>query len=421
MDGVVSTYTCEEHILRLCAAQAASHELGVVLVEALRGFLHWNRLLSLADRNDLVPLLYTQLAAVPELVPQAVLAYLEARSATVASWNLALASELLKLVELLQQNGIRAVTFKGPALAVALYSQLGVRQCRDLDFFIDRQDLWQAVEILESAGYRLMHPETGQSRQQILESWKDVGLENAATGVYVELHWAVCEPQFDDKLHSAVLWRETQRVRLLGTDLCMPRPEELLFLLSVHGSRHYWNSFKWICDIGRLLQTYPDFDWQRALHLADSFGRRRTLLMSVNFAHDLLEAPLPPEVNRLVGRTFGRWSPAQGLTYTVFADEDDLFPEPDKSLFSSRRAAQMDLAKKIFRLRSKDRVSDRLRCSLRLLTDFSKPHPEDRASQSGRSRTPQLLRITQPVKLFRAYGVGFFLRTSKDLLVAVIR
>ncbi len=92
-----------------------------------------------------------------------------------------------------------------------------------------------------------------------------------------------------------------------------------MFLLSVHGSRHYWNSLKWICDIAQLLRAYPELDWPLAFRLAGNFSRKRTILVALKLAQELLGASLPRSVQVSVEREFGLSSAADRIIEQLFA------------------------------------------------------------------------------------------------------
>lgn len=410
----------EQELLVLCASNLPEGASSGRIQELLAAGISWSNLLLVADRNEILPLVYSRLSAFADEIPSPAFQIIKKRCASITGWNLALASELLAILSHLQRNGIRAVAFKGPALAIALYGQLGLRHCRDLDILIQAEQVWDAVRILEGEGYLLAIEFPLTPQREWLKTYKDVALRNPVTGVYLELHWAVCEPAFDRRIHSADLWQQTETVAVLGSPVPFPSPGTLLFLLAVHGARHYWNSLKWITDIDRCLRIYPSLDWQSVTHVPQSLGRRRTLLLPLKLCHDLLGTPLPPGISSLVDEE-------PGFSWLVEKISDDLFQKSQsfsfsgESLLQSRSAAESDVSKKLFRARAKDSALDRLRFVLLLVRQFLQPDAVDRESQRTWRKPSWLFWIIQPLRLIRAHGLKFFLRTSKDLFNAVLR
>ena len=410
----------EQELLVSCASALPGESSNSRIPELIASGISWTNLLLLADRNGILPLVYGRLSSFAGEIPPAAFGALKDRSANIASWNLALASELLILLSHLERNSIRAVAFKGPALAVALYGQLGLRHCRDLDLLIEAERVWDAVRILKAEGYLLTAEFPCQPQREWLTAYKDVALRNPVTGVYLELHWAVCESAFDPKLHVARLWQQTETVTLLGTPVPVPSPDTLLFLLAIHGARHYWTELKWIADIDRCLKKYPCLDWGSAVHLADSFGRRRTLLLPLKLAHHLLETPLPARISSLVEEEAGFSSLVAEISNDLFK-KSQRFSFSDESLLQSRSAAESDVSKKLFRARAKDSITDRLRYVALLICQFLQPDPVDKESPEAWRKQTWLFLIIQPIRLIRAHGLRFFLHVSKELFSAVVR
>ena len=121
---------------------------------AAPGGLDWDRLLSYAARQRLMPALCWGLGG-SDGVPMNVGERLRRAFQETARRNLLLAGELLELLELFAGRGVRAIPFKGPVLAAALYGDLARREFFDLDLLIRLEDLGAAQEVLESRGYRL--------------------------------------------------------------------------------------------------------------------------------------------------------------------------------------------------------------------------------------------------------------------------
>jgi len=403
----------EEKLLIHCVSNfdtPADSELSKILENRIA----WDRFLVLAERNEVVSLVYTSLNPFRARIPANVVKTIQLQCESIAAWNLCLAVELVSLWQLFQKNGIRAIPYKGPALAVGLYSQLSLRHCRDLDLFVDRNQISEAAQLMESRGYQKVSAPWARSE-------KDLVLQEPLTGIHVELHWAVCELEFDPELHRTTLWSRRNTVQLLDTPLPIPGPEEMLFLLAVHGMRHSWNCLKWSCDVRQLLKTYPELNWDAALHLADRFSRRRTLLLPLEVVQSVLRVSLPPATRLLVDNDPSLSILAKQISHHLFADNPDLLPAREDSLLSCREAAEADVVRKVFRLRSKDRLTQRFAFCLKLVWDFLQPDANDLNSRPVLSNIRILYWVIQPFRLARAHGVLFVFRTSRQLLAALMR
>lgn len=414
----MSITASEEHDALLACVRS---ELTTTLDRALRTVtnVNWNTFCNIAQRNEVIPLIQARLERLGP-VPASVSDTIGRKSRIIASWNLRLASELIEILKLFWENGIRAVCYKGPALAVDLYGALSSRHCRDLDLLINRKDVLLAVKLLHQSGYQTASPEQPINGREILLSYKDIVLEHPASGVCVELHWAVCEPQFDPRLHAQELWNRTRVVTMLGAPVVVPAPEDLLFLLSIHGLRHYWNCLKWLCDIDRLVETFPELDWDGALQIAERFDRRRAVLLPLEVVRQLFGTSLPDKIQRIAAKERGLGALTRQVFGNLFTDEGEPLSSEDAPLLLSQPAAEMDISKKLFRVRSKDCVRDRIRLLFELIRDFLQPDKQDIASKPHLARIQAVYWFIQPFRLLQSHGLTFFLRTSAKLVRSVV-
>jgi hypothetical protein len=74
-------------------------------------------------------------------------------------------------------------------------------------------------------------------------------------------------------------------------------PEHLLLAICAHSTKHMWERLGWICDVALLLGGLQKPDWDKAMCLAQRVRAERMLLLGLFLANDLLEAPLPAEIN----------------------------------------------------------------------------------------------------------------------------
>src|SRR5262249_51054068 len=96
----------------------------------------WARLIRLAERHAVRPLLWKRLEANAEGLPLPVRARLTEAAELNARQSLRLTGELLRVLALLEERGVRALPYKGPMLSAEVYGDLGRREFLDLDILI---------------------------------------------------------------------------------------------------------------------------------------------------------------------------------------------------------------------------------------------------------------------------------------------
>lgn len=346
----------EELLLRSCHIlrdSVVAEAIGTLLQEDV----DWKRLLRLAAEHRMMPLLHWHLSAAPsELVPRDVLNRLQSHFHATHLRNLSVTGELLRLVRTFREQHVPLMPYKGPVLASLAYGNLALREFIDLDILVRKRDIPEARQLLVSAGYRQIDSPTSDYEAAFLQSQREYVF--IRDGTVVELHWAVTPRNYSFPLDPEGLWERLQQVPLGGEKVSTFSMEDLLLILCVHGSKHFWHRLAWICDVAELLRTHAAIDWEQLVYQADKLGSRRMLFLGLLLANDLLEAPLPEKVSRMV-----RADPkTAALARQV---REWLFQEPDGAS-NILAKGQLDESRfHPFRVRMRERLRDKIRYAAR--------------------------------------------------------
>src|SRR5271163_2569862 len=139
--------------LLLCCASTGNFDGRIR--ELLEIGVDWNIVAAMAERHKITPLLYRRLSRVaPDLLVRPELAPIVQKFMGIVGRNLYLTKELLSLLDLLKQNGIPAISFKGPLLAVDAFGDVALREFGDLDLLLRPAHMREAKRLLELRGYR---------------------------------------------------------------------------------------------------------------------------------------------------------------------------------------------------------------------------------------------------------------------------
>lgn len=317
--------------------------------------LNWSKVLHLAEQNEVSGLLYQSLQdTCPDAVPANVLNTLHRKLQTDLLKSCYLAQELLQLLQCLENAGIAALAYKGPALAVALYGNLALRPFCDLDILIRPEDLVRVKGILVAAGYDTLQVD---DHLELANAWSDSERDFVRNDgrVVLDLHWRLMPRFFPFELPVEELWEKRQAIgavaplpeaiALLGVPVASLSPEDLLLALCVHGAKECWSKLKWLCDIAQLLRQYPHLNWEQVFSQAERFHVRRILLLGVGLAGELLDVKLPETI----------------LT-TLRSDRTlpELMQQACNYLFGIQPGKCHRLSPTQFRLRTRERWQDRL-------------------------------------------------------------
>jgi hypothetical protein len=362
-----SAATCAEVELLLCCARTRTNpEMSQRIREAAQKEINWVQFIRLALRHDTLPLTYWNLHRIcPDLVPSGVLEPLRVRYEAEASEGRRLAKELVGILGFLDSQGIPAVPYKGPALAVRLYGDLSLRRFADLDIVICERDALRARHLLIDQGYAPAgRVETGELNQHLRENF-ELHFCRADGKVCLDLHWRYTSRSVCLAGDPERFLQHLETISIAGKEVRSLRLETYLLVLSMHAAKHKWAQLKLICDIAEILAV-PDLDWHYVLHEARDLGLKRALGTGLLLAQGLLEAAVPPKLTQKlkIDRT------AKALAAKA---STRLFEEPGESWGAGGEADYT------FELELRERFRDRTKIFLRHFLPKLKPNERDRA------------------------------------------
>jgi hypothetical protein len=341
-----------ENELLICVARPAREIAQRERVRLLlRSDLDWDYLTAMAYRHSVIPLLYYHINSVsPEAVPPQVLSRLRRRSDENTRQSLFLTGELCKLMDLLETQGVHAIPFKGPTLALCAHGDVGLRQFGDLDILVHTRDVLKVKEILATEGFKPTPELTSAQEAALLQFDCAYNFANDKN-VLFDVHWNLAAPYFSYEFDVNPLWERLEPITIGGRQLPALSPEDLLLALCLHGSTHFWERLGWISDVAGVIGRRPDIDWQLLLNNATRDGSKRMLSLGLFLASELLAAPLPPEVLRTVQADAMVMTLAEQVKQRLFAEEVPISGILDGALLQ---------------LKMRERKRDRFRSGLRL-------------------------------------------------------
>ena len=264
--------------------------------------LDWKYLFLIARRHSVVALLYNGLQqTAADLVPvqhyQRLQKYFQDNTAR----NVVLNAELCRLLALLGKNGIEAIPYKGPVLALFAYNNLALRRFVDLDVMVRREDAAKSIDLLLADGYEVSKSISESQRKVLLHTQHNLQLHRSNRQLIVELHWEVASQLFVSSVQADDLWSGLVPIEIDRSTIKTLSAEDLVFSLSVHALRHVWEKLLWICDLAWIISRY-DLNWSVLLQRARSANIERNFLLGLELSRRLLGVPLPAHVAQQIDR-----------------------------------------------------------------------------------------------------------------------
>lgn len=277
----------EADLLLACARSKLGIDPKADIPSLVRRKINWERALHLAGRHGAVPILYRSLSTLPgQAIPPSVLDGLRDQDVFYLQRNRAL-TESLALSDLLREEKLPTLSFKGPELASIAYQDSTLRPFGDIDLLVQLKNVPRVSALLESQGYRL----------KAEGDWERFFVKDGGLGI--DLHWKLGPEWLPPSDSFEDMWDRSQQVAVGSTTVTTLATEDLLVVMAILLTRDVVRRRQrliQICDAALLVRSQPSIDWPLVLERGQRLGARRMLLFQVALAHLVLGPDLPAQL-----------------------------------------------------------------------------------------------------------------------------
>jgi hypothetical protein len=219
--------------------------------------IDWSRFIKLVVKHRVVPLIMEQLKTYDLSIPDKTWEALKKVQFDNSLNSLKLTVELIKITELLHQDGIEFIPLKGPAISQDLYGDPTIRMYKDLDLIVRKQDINRTLTALETLGYKAKDPfgDWSTKRKRLFEkSIHHINVFQEEKSIEIELHWRLgisdqLFPITSDQIFSTAVNKEFRGIQMLRM-----QPDIELLYLFYHAANHRWFRLGWLIDLLALTQ-----------------------------------------------------------------------------------------------------------------------------------------------------------------------
>jgi hypothetical protein len=265
---------------------------------------------------------------------------------------LQLTAEMLRLLSLLEAEGISTVAFKGPVLSLQAYGDPFARQFGDIDLLVSVPDFDRARSCLCSHGYIDNGTVTHACNLFNYERRTAVDLHRWVLGPlgFSGSTWVTMDSE-SLLARSIELTFQEHRIRTLQT-------EDLLLALCIHGVKHGWERWIWLFDIAALIARQPQLDWDQLTKRAHEYAITEPVYLSLRLTETVCGSALPPSVLKGLG---------------VRPAIERLIPSLNSAIVQDPNALRGNLRKYLLPLQTLTKGGDRRKYLLRLLKERIAP------------------------------------------------
>lgn len=291
----MSSLNKEIQLLKDCSRTELNFPQKERVSGAISRELNWDFVFEIAQRNGILPLLsFNLLQEFSDSIPVAIKDKLNSFMQGHMHKNLVVTQTLISIVKMLEVAGIPSLPFKGTTLAMRAYGNLALRDYIDLDILVQPRHFDKAVQILSDNEFVPIST-TSKLKRKVLffTRKKDVVLLGLRKNVQIELHWKLSGSHFAMPYEINELWNRLEKIDIGGTGLNALPFADLFVYLCLHGSRHSWKKFSWICDLHELIlaqdNSGKEIDWREIHRHAKAHGCEKVLLLGIFLVEEFFD------------------------------------------------------------------------------------------------------------------------------------
>lgn len=195
-------------------------------------------------------------------------------------------STLIHITKNIEKQGIPIIALKGPALALQLYGDVGMRYSSDLDFLVLPEHLEPINEILLSLGFTNYYPNypfTSRQKKFYINNYNHIIYTHPKVKGNIEIHWQL--PQLSPYISDSTAYFDNiETIDLAEHSIHVLSSNIEPYYLAAHGAAHSFYRLAWLYDVG-LLYNAKNWDMHNAYG-----SKNKELTKLVNTVHTLHEA-----------------------------------------------------------------------------------------------------------------------------------
>ncbi|MFA6009786.1 MAG: nucleotidyltransferase family protein [Desulfobacteraceae bacterium] len=296
-------FTRETELLVLCSRKTIDHAVKKRIVDLVAEPVDWECILRMSVKHKTYPLVHATLEAVcPDSVPVDVMARLGSWCVRNAARNMVLCRALSMVLDLLTNNGIQALPFKGPVLAESVYGDTSLRVYSDLDLLVSKKDAFKARNLLVEVGFI---PDLHLDEFQVvtyLNKENFFRLTGSDGMTVIDLHWEMSGrysliPMYLEDFEKHIVVQD-----ILGRNVKTLSPPALLVYLSLHNASHGWDSLEAAACMAEVICSSNLYDGEAMMAMARRYHAVRALLAALHVSKELYHVRLPAEICKAMGK-----------------------------------------------------------------------------------------------------------------------
>lgn len=280
----------------------------------------WDSVLSSAYAHGVYPLIAKSLKTI-NAVPDTIKSDLKQISIHIAQLNMQKSAELIRVVQALEEGGIRVLAIKGPVLSLMAHGNITDRQYSDLDIVVDQHNLYDAITALTTLGYLPERSIKFLRNEALMKVGKDFTVAHP-NGVNIEVHWRLFLDKHAIDGNIQLFSEGSPRYAVHAHEVMTLEFMTSLLYLLLHGSNHFWERLEWIVDIDRLVRLHHNtIVWETLSNRAERMEIDELIYLGLAVAQRVFDTPIDSTIHEIITTNDRIISAVDRIVEQIYHDE----------------------------------------------------------------------------------------------------
>jgi hypothetical protein len=181
-------------------------------------------------------------------------------------------------------------------MAEQFYGDIGMKQSRDIDLLVERENIKKCDELLREHGCIRIQPDftlTPKQEKVHCAIIHHCTYLNKKNNTIIELHWRLLSPPAFMPLDTSSVIQRSVKIKWEKRYFNILNDDDQLLYLAAHGSKHQWYRIYWLKDFAEALYIYPESRYKHLIEKAKNNNMLAPLLQGVLLSNILFDYELP--------------------------------------------------------------------------------------------------------------------------------
>ncbi len=259
--------------------------------------INWDNFIDLSSRHKLMPLVAQAINQTDKIrFPNKIKSRIKNIYKSNLVKNFFLSSKLIHILNLMENNHIKCIPFKGPALSEFVYKDLALRQFSDLDLLISRKDAPKAMDIFSEYGFNLQIDLKQNQFKTYSKIKGSIELWHKTSRIHVDLHWEFTGNYSIKPFELEYVQPRLVPLNFLNKQILHLSKVDTIVCLCLHGAKNIWDNLENIYCVSLLSHNITENDEQCLLKTCNEKRCRKIVAAGIYLCIHFFKINLSSEI-----------------------------------------------------------------------------------------------------------------------------